>query len=77
MLEPVTLEGRYVRLEPLSLSHVPALAAAASGPRETFVYTLVPDGKTQTQAFVEEALALRDAGTAWHSQRSTSARAEW
>jgi RimJ/RimL family protein N-acetyltransferase len=64
MLQPVSLEGRFVRLEPLSLDHFPALAAAAAGPRETFVYTLVPDGETEMRKFVEDALAMQAAGTA-------------
>jgi len=64
MPQPITLEGRFVRLEPLSLDHVPALAAAASGPRETFVYTLVPDGEAEARAFVEAALAMQASGTA-------------
>ena len=62
MLQPVTLEGRFVRLEPLSLDHVPGLAAAASGPRESFIYTQVPDGEEETRRYVEEALAAFEAG---------------
>ena len=46
-----------MRLEPLSLDHVPALAAAASGPRETFMLTGVPDGESEAKAYVEYALA--------------------
>jgi RimJ/RimL family protein N-acetyltransferase len=64
MLQPVTLEGRHVRLEPLSLEHVPALAEASSGPRETFVYTLVPNGEAETRQFIEDALSMHAAGTA-------------
>ena len=64
MLQPVTLEGRHVRLEPLSLEHVPALAEASSGPRETFVYTLVPNGEAETRQFIEDALSMQAAGTA-------------
>jgi N-acetyltransferase len=64
MLQPVTLKGRFVRLEPLRLDHIPALAVAAAGPRETFVYTLVPDGEDETRIFVETAMAMQAAGTA-------------
>jgi RimJ/RimL family protein N-acetyltransferase len=64
MVQPITLEGHFVRLEPLSLEHVPALAAAAAGPRETFVHTLVPDGEDEARAFVENALAMQATGTA-------------
>jgi N-acetyltransferase len=64
MLQPITLEGRFVRLEPLSLDHVSALAKAAAGPRETYIYTQVPDGETEARAYVEDALAMQAAGTA-------------
>jgi RimJ/RimL family protein N-acetyltransferase len=57
MLEPVTLEGRFVRLDPLTIEHVPELAAAASGPRETFTLTGVPNGEPETAAYVDFALA--------------------
>ena len=61
---PVTLEGRFVRLEPLTLDHVPALAAAASGPRDTYVWTGVPEGEAATAAYVEAALHEQAAGRA-------------
>ena len=64
MVQPVTLEGRFVRLEPLSLTHVPGLVEASSGPRETFGYTFVPSGEVETRAYVENALAMQAAGTA-------------
>lgn len=63
-LEPVTLEGRYVRLEPLTLAHVPALLAVAKGPRETFGLTYVPTDEESTRRYVEAALADRAAGRA-------------
>jgi N-acetyltransferase len=59
-----TLEGRHVRLEPLSLDHVPALVAAASVSRETYRFTWVPDGEAAMRRYVEAALAARDAGAA-------------
>jgi N-acetyltransferase len=64
MLQPLTLEGRFVRLEPLGLDHISALTKAASGPRETFVYTQVPDGEAETREYIEVALAMQAAGTA-------------
>jgi RimJ/RimL family protein N-acetyltransferase len=63
-LDPVTLEGRYVRLEPLSLAHVPALLAVATGPRETFGRTYVPSDEGSLRRYIETALADRDAGRA-------------
>lgn len=64
MLEPVILDGRFVRLEPLSLDHIAALAAAAAGPRETFTLTGVPNGESEARAYVEFALAERSANRA-------------
>lgn len=64
MLQPITLEGRFVRLESLSLDHIAALAAAAAGPRETFVYTQVPVGEAEMRGYIEVALAMQAAGTA-------------
>lgn len=54
---PVTLEGRHVRLEPLSLHHAPALVAAASGPRDTYGFTLVPGDEAEMRRYVAAALA--------------------
>jgi RimJ/RimL family protein N-acetyltransferase len=59
---PVTLEGRFVRLVPLTLDHVPALAAAAGANRDTYGWTWVPDGEAETRTYVETVLAERDAG---------------
>jgi RimJ/RimL family protein N-acetyltransferase len=42
VVTPVVLEGRWVRLEPLTVEHAAALLQAASGPRETYGLTLVP-----------------------------------
>jgi RimJ/RimL family protein N-acetyltransferase len=56
-LPPVTLSGRAVRLEPLSLEHVPRLHAAASGDRETFGWTLVPPTEEAMGALVAQLLA--------------------
>jgi RimJ/RimL family protein N-acetyltransferase len=52
----VRLEGKRVLLEPLSLTHVPALVGAASESRETYVFADVPDGPEVMAAYVREAL---------------------
>ena len=59
---PVVLEGRFVRLEPLTLEHVPALTRAASGPRDTYGWTFVPEGEAATRSYVEAALREQAAG---------------
>jgi RimJ/RimL family protein N-acetyltransferase len=64
MLGIVTLEGRYVRLEPLLLAHVPGLVAAANRSRETYTFTEVPATETAMRRYVETALARQEAGTA-------------
>lgn len=51
------LEGRHVRLEPLSLSHLPGLLAVAEGRRETFGLTSVPRDRAGLQRYVDTALA--------------------
>ena len=62
MLRPFFLEGAGIRLEPLSLAHASGLAEAASGARDSFGYTWVPDGPEDAQRYVQAALADRDAG---------------
>ena len=66
-MEPLptfTLTGRRVRLEPLGLQHADDLWAAASVARGTFVLTTVPATPAEVRAYIEGALALREAGAA-------------
>jgi RimJ/RimL family protein N-acetyltransferase len=60
--DPVVLVGRGVRLEPVTVDHVPALAAAASEDRSSYRWTPVPEGVDQFRAIVELAHAERVAG---------------
>lgn len=62
MREPLTLEGRFVRLEPLSESHIPALVQAASEDRSHYQWTYTPDGVEQMTAYVRDALDQVAAG---------------
>jgi RimJ/RimL family protein N-acetyltransferase len=64
VVTPVTLEGRWVRLEPLSRSHAAGVLAAASGSRDTYGFTLVPGTAAETTAYIDGALAEQDAGRA-------------
>lgn len=60
-LAPVTLRGKYVTLEPLSLDHHDALVAAASdGELWDLWYTSVPRPEDM-RAEIERRLALQDA----------------
>ena len=62
-LEPVTLTGRLVRLEPLALEHVPALAAVGLDPA-VWQWTLArPRDEAGLRAWAEAAIRNRDAGT--------------
>ncbi|MGO9873706.1 MAG: GNAT family N-acetyltransferase [Acidimicrobiia bacterium] len=60
--EPVVLVGRFVRLEPVTVEHVPALAVAASEDRTSYGWTPVPEGVDQFRAIVGQAQAERVAG---------------
>jgi len=56
MPEPLVLEGRFIRLEPLTRTHVPALVQAASVERERYQWTYVPDGPVEMTDYVQRAL---------------------
>ena len=61
--EPVTLEGRWVRLEPLAPQHADDLTAAvADGELWKLWYTTVPEPDGMP-AEIARRLALQDAGT--------------
>src|SRR5947208_4836112 len=59
-----TLQGKHVRLVPLSLDHLDDLVRVAAGPRETYRLTMVPEGVEAMRTYLQTALALRDAGAA-------------
>jgi N-acetyltransferase len=63
-LTPVALEGRHVRLEPLAPGHAEPLLRAASGPRETYDYTWVPERADQMEEYIAAALRDQEAGRA-------------
>jgi len=62
--EGLALVGRHIRLEALDHLHIDGLAAAAEGNPSLYQWSPVPQGKAQAGAYVETALAWRDAGTA-------------
>jgi N-acetyltransferase len=64
MLEPVTLEHRFVRLEPLSLAHVPRLLEIAQGAGEAYALTSVPHSLEGMTTYVQTALEARAQGRA-------------
>jgi RimJ/RimL family protein N-acetyltransferase len=56
-VQPFVLEGRFIRLEPLRESHVPALVAAADLDRTNYHWAYVPEGTEHMNAYVQDALA--------------------
>jgi RimJ/RimL family protein N-acetyltransferase len=54
--EGLVLEGRLVRLEPLTFDHVPALVVASAESREHYGYNWVPDGEADVVRYVADAL---------------------
>ena len=61
-VRPVVLEGRHVRLEPLSAGHAGDLLAAASGSRATYALTTVPADEPSMARYIEAALRDQEAG---------------
>lgn len=55
-IHPGVLENAFVRLEPLSLEHVPALLEAALQDRSTYDLAVVPGDADSMRAYVEQAL---------------------
>jgi RimJ/RimL family protein N-acetyltransferase len=60
----VTLAGRHVRLEPLTLAHLPALTAAGADPAIWKWYSVNGATPETMRAFVEDALAAQAKGSA-------------
>jgi N-acetyltransferase len=58
---PAVLEGRFVRLEPLTAAHASGLLAAASGSRDTYGLTLVPGTLAEAAAYIDAALGEQTA----------------
>jgi N-acetyltransferase len=63
-LFPLCLDGRFVRLEPMSPAHVERLVAAAAESRATYTFTNVPPDAAAMTAYVETALADAASGVA-------------
>ena len=62
-LEPVTLAGRIVRLEPLELAHVPALAEVGLDPPVWQWTTARPRSEADLREWAETTIRNREAGT--------------
>jgi len=56
LLEPFTLHGRHVRLEPLRPEHAEALLSAADADRTTYGWTAVPPDLPAMQHYIDGLL---------------------
>jgi RimJ/RimL family protein N-acetyltransferase len=63
-LESPILTGATVRLEPLSISHVDGLVAAAVANPALYQWSPVPQSREAALAYIDTALAGREAGKA-------------
>ena len=63
-METVTLQGRHVRLEPLSLTHVPGLCEVGLHPELWRWIPIAVLNADDMRGYVEAALAAQSAGTA-------------
>jgi RimJ/RimL family protein N-acetyltransferase len=62
-LTPVVLENKWIRLEPLALSHVPALAAVADDPEIwRWLPVVAPKGAAEVRALVQGGIGDHQRG---------------
>ena len=75
-LEPFSLTGRHVSLEPMSPEHVPALVDAATTDRTTYGYTNVPGDPVSMAAYVDTLRhdALHDTAVPFVQRRVADGR---
>jgi RimJ/RimL family protein N-acetyltransferase len=59
--DPLTLEGRFVRLTPVGLEHVDALLAAANEDRSSYGWTWVPSDRPTMIDYITKAVGAREA----------------
>ncbi|MBS3933316.1 MAG: GNAT family N-acetyltransferase [Truepera sp.] len=62
---PLTLCGRFVRLEPLEPEHIAPLMAIAQATPEAFVYTSTPVTEAQRDTYFDKAFSDRERGEAY------------
>lgn len=60
----ITLQGEYVRLEPLEMRHAEALVFASAADPALYQWSPVPQGSVEAARYIETALAWKDAGIA-------------
>ena len=75
-MAPVVLEGRHVRLEPLTQAHFSDLAEIAFDPALWRLSTVLIETEADLHAYINAALALQQAGAAlpWVTREKSSGR---
>ncbi|MGH9590065.1 MAG: GNAT family N-acetyltransferase [Terracidiphilus sp.] len=63
-MEPIQLTGRHIELVPLDFCHAEALAAASAVDPLLYQWSAVPQGREAVDAYIEKAVAWREAGIA-------------
>ena len=63
-LEPFTLQGQWIRLEPLEHTHLDGLVGASAEDPDLYRWSPVPQGQNEALAYVQTALNWQSAGTA-------------
>ena len=63
-MDPIQLSGRHIELVPLDLCHAEGLVAASAADPPLYQWSAVPQGREAVDAYIEKALAWREAGTA-------------
>jgi N-acetyltransferase len=58
----LSLAGNHVRLEPLTIEHVPALVVAINEDPASFRFSTAPDTEAAMSVWVRDALTAREAG---------------
>lgn len=61
---PARLSGQHIRLESLEHRHGPGLVAAAAADPSLYRWSPVPQGEPEVRAYIDTALAWKEAGTA-------------
>jgi N-acetyltransferase len=62
--ETPTLKGKLIHLEPLTDTHITALATASAGDPPLYQWSPVPQGEAEAKKYIDTALAWKNAGTA-------------
>jgi N-acetyltransferase len=60
----LTMQGKYIQLEPLEPRHIDGLVAAAAGDPTLYQWSPVPRRRAEAEEYVGTALAWKDAGSA-------------